>query len=58
MCSTELAREPVGGEELGPLRPMMATGAGLSLMLNIVGYLSVERVFDWRFTSGPDYFDP
>jgi hypothetical protein len=28
MWSAELAREPVGGEELGPLWAMMATGAG------------------------------
>jgi hypothetical protein len=34
MWSAELAREPVGGEELGPLRAMTATGAGLSLALN------------------------
>ncbi len=34
MCSAELAREPVGGEELGLLRVMTATGAGLSLALN------------------------
>jgi len=35
MCSVELACELVGGEELGPLRAMMTTGAGLSLALNI-----------------------
>jgi len=35
MWSTELAREPNGGEELGPLRAMTATGAGLSLALHI-----------------------
>jgi hypothetical protein len=34
MWSAELAREPVGGEEFGPLRTMTATGAGLSLALN------------------------
>jgi hypothetical protein len=28
----ELAREPVGGEEFGPLRAMTATDAGLSLV--------------------------
>ncbi len=38
MCSVELVREPVGGEELGSLRAMTATSAGLSLVLNIVGY--------------------
>jgi hypothetical protein len=38
MCSAELAREPVGGDELGPLQAMMAIGVGLSLVLNIVGY--------------------
>jgi hypothetical protein len=36
MCSAELAHEPVGGEELGPLRAMTATGVGLSLAFNIV----------------------
>jgi hypothetical protein len=36
MCSVELARKPIGGEELGSLRTMTATGAGLSLALNIV----------------------
>jgi hypothetical protein len=34
MCSVELARELVGGEELGPLRAMITTGVGLSLALN------------------------
>ncbi len=34
MWSTELAREPVDGEELGPLRAMTTTGAGLSLARN------------------------
>ncbi len=36
MCSVELARKPIGGEELGSLRAMTATGAGLSLALNTV----------------------
>jgi hypothetical protein len=34
----KLAREPVGGEKLGPLRAMTATSAGLSLVFNIVEY--------------------
>jgi hypothetical protein len=34
MWSAELAREPIGGEELGPLQAMTATGVGLSLARN------------------------
>jgi len=34
MWSVELAHEPVGGEELGPLRAMIATSVGLSLAFN------------------------
>ncbi len=41
MCLTELAHELVSGEELGPLRTMTATGAGLSLVFNIVKYFIV-----------------
>jgi hypothetical protein len=34
--SAELAIGPVGGEEVGPLRVMMATNVGLSLVLNTI----------------------
>ncbi len=35
----------IGGEELGPLRVMMATGAGLSLALNTVLCCGIEGFF-------------
>ncbi len=70
MCSAELAREPVGGEELGPLRAMTATGAGLSLALNTAAAspypssavvlqpcvsLNSQRTLQWDSVVGENY---
>jgi hypothetical protein len=70
MCSAGLVREPVGGEELGLLQAMTATGASLSLALNIVAtstYPSLavifqpcvsfnsQRTLQWDFVVGENY---
>jgi hypothetical protein len=70
VCSVELAREPVGGEELGPLRAMTATGAGLSLALNTAAAspypssavvlqpcvsLNSQRSLQWDSVVGENY---
>jgi hypothetical protein len=70
VCSVELAREPVGGEELGPLRAMTATGAGLSLALNTAAAspypsppvvlqpcvsLNSQRTSQWDSVVGENY---
>jgi hypothetical protein len=70
VCSAELAREPVGGEELGPLRAMTATGAGLSLALNTAATspypssavvlqpcvsLNSQRTLQWDSVVGESY---
>jgi hypothetical protein len=48
MCSAELARKLVGGEELGPLRAMTAIGARLSLYIyNILGVCLFGRHPPW-----------
>jgi hypothetical protein len=66
----ELAREPVGGEELGPLQAMTATGAGLSLALNTAAAspypsppvvlqpcvsLNSQRTLQWDSVVGENY---
>jgi hypothetical protein len=66
----ELACEPVGGEELGPLRAMTATGAGLSLALNTAAAspypssavvlqpcasLNSQRTLQWDSVVGENY---
>jgi len=70
MCLTELACKPIGDEELGPLRAMTATGAGLSLALNIAAAstypslvvvfqpcvsLNSQRTLQWDFVVGENY---
>ncbi len=70
MCLVELVRGPVGGEELGPLWAMTATGAGLSLVLNIVVAsmypflvvvlqpwvsLNLQRTLQWDSVVGENY---
>jgi hypothetical protein len=70
VCSAELAREPVRGEELGPLRAMTATGAGLSLALNTAATspypssavvlqpcvsLNSQRTLQWDSVVGESY---
>jgi hypothetical protein len=66
----ELAREPFGGEELGPLRAMTATGVGLSLALNTAAAspypssavvlqpcvsLNSQRTLQWDSVVGENY---
>jgi len=70
MCLTKLARKPIGGEELGPLRAMTATGASLSLVLNIAAastypslavvlqpcvLLNSQRTLQWDSVVGENY---
>jgi hypothetical protein len=69
MCLAELACEH-GGEELGPLRVMMAIGAGLSLVLNTAAastypFLAVvlqpwislhsQPTLQWDYVVGENY---
>ncbi len=53
MTTTITAREPIGGEELGPLRAMTTTGAGCPPCNVLNPYQSHQRLRHVAITAQP-----